>query len=60
MYIGMSNDFYRLTKIASCAPGFSIQNLTKTVGLLTTWYHHGVRALYIGSSSQLQAYVIEV
>jgi hypothetical protein len=22
MYIGMSNDFYRPTKIASCAPGF--------------------------------------
>jgi hypothetical protein len=24
MYIGMSNDFYRQTKIASCAPGFSL------------------------------------
>ena len=23
MYIGMSNDFYRPTKIASCAPGLS-------------------------------------
>jgi hypothetical protein len=27
MYIGMSNDFYRPTKIASCAPGFSFRHL---------------------------------
>jgi hypothetical protein len=25
MYIGMSNDFYRPTKIASCAPGLRAQ-----------------------------------
>ena len=27
MYIGMSNDFYRLTKIASCAPGLSLDTI---------------------------------
>ena len=26
MYIGMSNDYYRPTKIASCAPGFRIND----------------------------------
>ena len=39
MYIGMSNDFYRPTKIASCAPGFSYLN---TVGEIATLTHKDI------------------
>jgi hypothetical protein len=34
MYIGMSNDFYRPTKIASCAPGLTPKNKMKYVDSL--------------------------
>ena len=36
MYIGMSNDFYRPTKIASCAPGLS-ESFDFCVELLCLW-----------------------
>jgi hypothetical protein len=33
MYIGMSNDFYRPTKIASCAPGLTLEIFRQLIAL---------------------------
>jgi hypothetical protein len=39
MHIGMSNDFYRPTKIASCAPGFSQRLFINLAHIITVRLH---------------------
>ena len=39
MYIGMSNDFYLPTKIASCAPGFNVIWKLRRI-LLSSYFRH--------------------